>query len=94
MEEKFGTSEAKDLFEGILFLQTAEECRDFFRDLCTFSELKAMIERLQVAKRVNNGETYRTISKETGASSATVTRVAHWLHHGTGGYRLMLERMK
>jgi len=94
MEKEFLTSEAKKLFKAILLLKTEDECRNFLRDLCTFSELKAMIERFQVAEKVVNKETYRNISKETGVSSATVTRVAHWLHHGMGGYKLILKRMK
>jgi len=53
-----------------------------------------MIERFQVAETVVNKETYRNLSKKTGVSSATVTRVAHWLHHGMGGYKLILKRMK
>ena len=94
MEKEFLTSEAKKLFKAILLLKTEDECRNFLRDLCTFSELKAMIERFQVAEKVVNKETYRNISKKTGVSSATVTRVAHWLHHGMGGYMLILKRMK
>jgi TrpR-related protein YerC/YecD len=94
MEKEFLTSEAKKLFKAILLLKTEDECRNFLRDLCTFSELKAMIERFQVAEKVVNKETYRNISKKTGVSSATVTRVAHWLHHGMGGYKLILKRMK
>lgn len=94
MEKELMTSEAKKLFKAMLLLKTENECRNFLRDLCTFSELKTMIERFQVAEKVNNQETYRNISEGTGASSATVTRVAHWLHHGMGGYKLILERMK
>jgi TrpR-related protein YerC/YecD len=82
----------KDLYQAILSLESEQECTEFFRDLCTVNELKAMSERWQVAKKVNQGTPYRQISEETGASTATITRVAHWLHHGMGGYQLMLKK--
>lgn len=75
-------------------LKTEEECKKFLRDLCTLSELKAMAERWQVAKQVQAGIPYREICKNTGSSTATITRVAHWLHHGMGGYQFMLQRVK
>lgn len=84
----------KEFFQIVADLGTLEECKKFFRDVSTISELSAMSERWQVAKMVNNGDSYRDISKKTGVSTATVTRVAHWLHHGMGGYKLVLERMK
>jgi TrpR-related protein YerC/YecD len=93
-ENLFKTRAMRELAEAILVLEDVGECKKFFRDLCTLSELQAMAERFQVAKRVLAGETYREISRRTGSSTATVTRVAHWLHHGTGGYRLVLERMQ
>ncbi len=93
-ERVLNSREMKELFQAILELETAGECKKLFRDLCTLSELQAMAERFQVAKRVFAGETYREINKKTGSSTATITRVAHWLHHGTGGYKLVLERMR
>lgn len=63
----------------------------FLRDLCTTTELDAMGQRLQVARLVNDGVPYQEISRRTGASTATVTRVAQWLHHGEGGYRQVLK---
>jgi TrpR-related protein YerC/YecD len=86
--------EMKELSEAILKLETVNECKKFFRDLCTLSELEAMAERFQIAKRVFAGETYREINKKTGSSTATITRVAHWVHHGMDGYKLVLERMR
>lgn len=83
----------KELFGAITALKTEAECKKFFRDLCTLSELNAMAERWQVAQKVQQGISYREIAKDTGASTATVTRVAHWVHHGMGGYKLMLERV-
>ena len=94
IEQEINSSSMKELFTGILKLKTIEECKWFFRDLCTLTELEAMAERFQVAKMVNQEESYRTISKKTGASTATVTRVAYWLHNGPGGYKLILDRMK
>ena len=81
------------LYEAILKLESADECKKFFRDLCTIDELKSMSERFAVVRMLEQGIPYRKISTKTGASTATVTRVAHWLHHGKGGYRLMLERL-
>jgi TrpR-related protein YerC/YecD len=63
----------------------------FLRDLCTSTELDAMGQRLQVARLVDEGVHYQEISRRTGASTATVTRVAQWLHHGEGGYRAVLD---
>ena len=83
-----------ELYETILKLKTVNECKKFFRDLCTLSELLAMTERFQVAKMVKQGIPYREISKKTGSSTTTITRVAHWLHHGMGGYKLALDRLE
>jgi len=94
MEKQLTTKQASELFKAILSLKSAKECKAFLRDLCTLSEIEAMIERFQVAKMVKNNIPYREISDKTGSSTATVTRVAHWLHHGMGGYGLVLDRMK
>ena len=84
----------RDLFEAILELEDADEVERFLRDLCTLSELQAMAHRWEVAKLVEGGLPYQEISRQTGASTTTVTRVAHWLRYGEGGYRLALERRK
>lgn len=94
MEKQLTTKRATELIEAILSLKSAKECKAFLRDLCTLSEIEAMIERFQVAKMVKSNIPYREISDKTGSSTATVTRVAHWLHHGMGGYDLVLDRMK
>lgn len=83
-----------DLFAAIANLKTPREAKFFLRDLCTLAEMKEMATRWQVAKRVQKGMPYRNIAKQTGASTTTITRVANWLHHGMGGYRFMLERVK
>jgi len=93
MDSSWNNKSVKDLFKVILKLKTVKECEDFFRDLCTLSELKAMSERWAVVQKIQQNIPYRQISEETGASTATITRIAHWLHHGMGGYRRMLERL-
>ena len=85
------TTETSELFEAILSLRTEEEAAAFFRDLCTLSELEAMTHRWQVARLVEAGLPYQAIAAQTGASTTTVTRVAHWLRHGEGGYRVALD---
>lgn len=94
LEKELNKKEMKELFEAILQLKDTNECRNFFRDLCTFGELSAMSERLAVVKQVENKIPYRKIAEKTGASTATITRVAHWFHHGMGGYKLILARLK
>jgi TrpR-related protein YerC/YecD len=82
------------LFHAILSLKTAAECRAFFEDLATPSELTAMADRWQTAQLLEKGIAYRDINDRTGVSTATVTRVARALSMGAGGYRLALQRTK
>ena len=82
-----------DLFDAIKTLRTRAEVEHFLRDLCTLSELEAMAHRWQVARLLEVGLPYLEIAQRTGASTTTVTRVAHWLRHGEGGYRLALDRV-
>ena len=84
----------KELFEVIVHLEDPVECARFFRDVCTLTELKAMAERWQVVQLVSEDSPYREISERTGASTATITRIARWLKYGEGGYRFMLERVR
>jgi TrpR-related protein YerC/YecD len=88
------TNEIKDLLQAVVSLRTLDEAERFFRDLCTISELEAMAHRWQVAKLLDRGLPYLEVAKEAHASTTTVTRVAHWLRHGEGGYRLVLNRTK
>ena len=88
------TKETRDLLKTIVSLRTVDEAERFLRDLCTLSELEAMTHRWQAAQLVDRGLPYHEVSKRTGASTTTVTRVAHWLRHGEGGYRLMLDRRR
>ena len=82
------------LFRGILKLQTVEDCYDFFGDLCTIAELRAMVQRFQVARMLDEGRIYSDIVQETGASTATISRVNKCLVYGSDGYRKMLDRLK
>jgi TrpR-related protein YerC/YecD len=81
-----------DVLDVILRLEDMDEARRFFRDLCTPSELEAMAQRWSVVRLLERGLPYQEVSRLTGASTTTVTRVAHWLKRGEGGYRLALER--
>ena len=81
------------LFEGILKLETVEECYRFFTDICTIKELQAMSQRLQVAKQLYEGRNYNEVYSGTGVSSATICRVNKCLNYGDGGYRMVLDRL-
>ena len=85
---------AGELFEAILRLSTADEASAFFRDLCTLGELHDMAQRWAVVRLLDAGMHYAEISSRTGASTATITRIAQWLHHGEGGYTRALERLR
>lgn len=85
---------AHELYQGILKLKTPEECYNFFVDLCTVSEMKAMEQRFDVAKLLNEGMIYNDILEQTGASSATISRVNRSLNYGTDSYRLVFSRLK
>ena len=82
------------LFESILQLENIDECYDFFEDLCTIAELRAMVQRFQVARMLDEGRIYSDIVQETGASTATISRVNKCLVYGSDGYRRMLDRLK
>jgi len=83
------------LYRAILELQTPEECYNFFMDLCTVAELKAMEQRFEVARLLNEGMIYNDILTATGASSATISRVNRSLNdYGTGAYRTIFARLE
>ena len=81
------------LYESILTLQNVEECRNFFQDLCTMSELRAMEQRMEVAVLLSDGMIYNDILERTGASSATISRVNRALQYGADGYQTVLPRI-
>ena len=94
MADDWRTPEAEALFEAILRLDTVEDAERFFRDLCTLNELRDIAQRWAVVRLLDQGMHYAEISRTTGASTATITRIASWLNHGEGGYQLALERLK
>lgn len=81
-----------DLFEAMLSLRDQEEWYRFFEDLCTVGEIKAMAQRWRVVKMLTENHTYADIIKETGVSTATISRVKKCLHYGADGYRTVLDR--
>lgn len=92
---RWRNKETTRLFQAILRLKTEAECEAFFRDLLTLSEIKETAMRFKVARMLDSTEkTYVEIAKEAKTTTATVTRVAHWLKAGMGGYRLILNRLK
>ena len=82
-----------ELFNAVLQLETLGECRAFFRDLCTPTELQAMKDRWVVAELLADGLTYRQIRDRTGVSVTTVGRVARCLAEEPAGYAAVLKRM-
>lgn len=94
MADDWKTDDAEALFDAILRLETRDAAERFVRDLCTLNEIRDMAQRWAVVRLLDAGMHYAQISKETGASTATITRIASWLHHGEGGYREALERLK
>jgi TrpR-related protein YerC/YecD len=88
------TDEIQQLCEAFASLRSVHETERFLRDLCTLGELEAMSHRWQVAQLLEEGLPYHEIARRTHASTTTVTRVAQWLRHGEGGYRLALDRLR
>ena len=92
---KFLEKESSDtLYRAIVSLQDVDECRRFFQDLCTVSELKAMEQRMEVAMLLDQGLRDSDILERTGASSATISRVNRCLHYGADGYQAVIPRLK
>lgn len=83
-----------DLADAVVSLRTRDEARRFLRDLCTLPELEALGHRWQTALLLEQGFPYAEIAERVPTSTATVTRVAQWLRHGTGGYRIALDRTR
>jgi TrpR-related protein YerC/YecD len=92
--ESWQTDDTRALFDAILGLDGTADAERFFRDLCTMGELHDMAQRWAVARMLDGGLHYADISRRTGASTATITRIASWLNHGEGGYRGALDRLK
>jgi len=82
-----------ELYEAILKVETLDECVRFFDDLCSVNELRAIEQRFQVARLLSEGHIYNTILEQTGASSATISRVNRSLHYGADGYDAIFKKM-
>ena len=82
------------LYKSILTIDSIEDCRNFFEDICTESEILEMSRRLKAAKMLSDGVVYSEIAAKTGLSTATISRVNHCIKYGNGGYLKVLERMK
>ena len=93
MADDWRTPDVEALLEAVLRLEEIAETERFFRDLCTLTELRDMAQRWAVVRLLDGGLHYAEISQRTGASTATITRIASWLNHGEGGYRAMLAKL-
>ena len=89
---KWKNQDTDALFEAILSLESVEECYEFFEDACTIKEILDIAQRLKIAKMLKAGINYATISKETGVSTATISRVSKCIEYGNGGYNKAIER--
>ena len=94
MNKKIDEERLDYLYQGILTLETVEDCRKFFEDLCTPSELLEMSRRMQAAKMLKKNIVYTEIAAETGLSTATISRVNKCISYGSGGYEKVFQRMK
>ncbi|SDI88977.1 YerC/YecD family TrpR-related protein [Natribacillus halophilus] len=91
--DKLRGQEMDQLFQAILSLRDIEECYQFFDDLCTINEVQSLAQRLEVARMLQDGKTYHSIEVETGASTATISRVKRCLNYGNESYQMALSRV-
>ncbi|ARD47817.1 hypothetical protein SporoP37_06455 [Sporosarcina sp. P37] len=91
--DKLRGEQIDQLFKAILELKDVEECYKFFDDICTMSEVQSLAQRLDVAYKLRLKKTYDSIQQETGASTATISRIRRCVDYGSGGYNLMLDRL-
>ena len=94
MKSKIKDEKLDFLFRGIMTLESLDECYSFFEDVCTVREILDIAQRLKAAKMLKDGENYAVISKETGMSTATISRVNKCLEYGNGGYNIVLDRLE
>lgn len=92
-ESSFKDELIDELYEAILTLNNMEECYKFFEDICTIKELQSISQRLKVAKMLRENMTYTQIEERTGVSTATISRISKCIHHGPGGYNIVLDRV-
>lgn len=93
MNKKLRDKNTELLAKAVLLLKTEEEFYNFFEDLCTISEIQSMGQRIEVARMLDKGMVYADIAKQTGASTATISRVNRCLNYGSDGYRAVLDRL-
>ena len=94
MSKTVHTEAVKHLFEAVLQLENVEECYQFFEDVCTINELLSLSQRFEVAKMLTENNTYLEIAEQTGASTATISRVNRSLNYGNDGYQMVFSRME
>ena len=94
MESKIRDLNMEFLFQAVLKLESMEECYKFFGDLCTINELRSISQRLVVAKMLDDRKVYSDIVAQTGASTATISRVNRSLNYGNDGYRIVFDRLE
>ena len=94
IEPQLKGKEAEELYRVLAKISNKDEMADFLRDLMTIEEIEEIVRRFEVAKLLSKGLTSREIAKKTKMSSATISRINYWLHHGTGGYDLALGKLK
>lgn len=88
------TKEIDHLMKAVLSIKDINECKNFFADICTVKELQDLSQRFEVAGLLKSGKSYQEISRETGASTATISRVNRALVYGSGGYKSVLENLE
>ena len=91
-QSKIKSEDSDALFDAILSLDNKEECYRFFEDICTVKEVQSIAQRYQVVKLLVSGKTYHAIEEETGASTATISRINRALNYGADGYKLVLKK--
>ena len=94
MSKTVHTEAVKHLFEAVLQLENVEECYQFFEDVCTINELLSLSQRFEVAKMLTENKTYLEIAEQTGASTATISRVNRSLNYGNDGYQMVFSLME
>lgn len=92
-ESKIKSEQVDKFFEAVLLLETQEECYRFFEDICTIKEIKSISQRLEVGKLLRAKNTYNEIEAETGASTATISRINRALNYGVGGYDIIFKKL-
>lgn len=90
---KIKSKQADGLFEAVMQLENMDECYRFFEDICTIKEVQAIAQRFEVAKLLKSKKTYNEIEEETGASTATISRINRSLNYGADGYKIVFERL-